>query len=72
MTCFAVFHQSKQLRVFAYQFNSFRDRERAKRLAHEMADQNHAAGYPCEVEEFGLSGVGCTVYRTVPLTTTGE
>ena len=64
MSCFAIFHNAKQLRVFSYEINSFRDRERAKRLAHEFADKSHAAGYPCEVEEFGMSGVGCTVYRT--------
>ena len=64
MTCFAVFHGNKQLRVFHYSLGSFRDRERAKKLALELADKNDAQGYPCTVEEFGISGVGCVVHKT--------
>lgn len=64
MTCFAVFHGDKQLRVFHYSLGSFRDRERAKNLALELADKNDAQGYPCIVEEFGISGVGCVVHKT--------
>jgi hypothetical protein len=64
MTCFAIFHGSKQLRVFHYDLGSFRDRERAKKLAVDFADVNDAQGYPCTVEEFGISGVGCVMHRT--------
>ena len=64
MTCFAIFHGNKQLRVFHYSLGSFRDRERAKKLALELADKNDEQGYPCIVEEFGISGVGCVVHKT--------
>lgn len=56
MGSFAVFHNGKQIRVYGFQLFSFRDRERAKRLALELARANAAQGYPCTVEEFGSSG----------------
>lgn len=63
MFCFAVFHQAKQVRVFSYVPGSFRDRERAKQLAIDMAQASTQAGYPSSVEEFGLSGVGCVAWQ---------
>ena len=56
MGSFAVFHNGKQIRVFGFELFSFRDRERAKRLAFELAQKNTDQGYPCSVEEFGSSG----------------
>lgn len=63
MACFAIFHNARQVRVFSFELGSYRDRERAKRLALEFAQKSTAAGYPSTVEEFGLSGVGVVAWR---------
>ena len=62
MACFAVFHESKQIKVYAYSLGSFKDRERAKRLAVEFSEKALTHGYRYTVEEFGLSGVGTVAW----------
>lgn len=63
MTCFAIFHGNKQLKVFQYSFGSFKDRARAKNLALEFALNGLKNDYQYIVEEFGISGVGCVVFE---------
>ena len=67
MNCFVVFEGSKQKKVFNYDRGSFKDRERAKALAINMAEAHHHDGRPCTVEEILASGVGVTVHDTLNL-----
>jgi hypothetical protein len=66
MSCFAVWLKSpnRQIRVYEYTFDNSSDRARAETLARNFADAQHANGYPCTVEHFGISGVGVLVYDT--------
>lgn len=64
MSCYAVFHESRQLRVFHYDVLSLCDWTRASDLAFEFAKRQHVAGYPCTVERFHMCDVGVTVFNT--------
>jgi hypothetical protein len=71
MSCYSVFDQktNKQIRVFAYEITSQSDRQRAKRLAFEMAQGMHEGGHPCNVEQFHMSDIiGKQVLNTNDLT----
>ena len=59
MSCYSVFDQktNKQIRVFAYEITSQSDRQRAERLAFDMAHGMHNGGYPCTVEQFHMSDI---------------
>ena len=63
MTCFVAFEvkSNKQLRVFPYSVAQ-KDRQRMKDKAIDFANDLHNAGYPCIVEDIGISGVGSLVY----------
>lgn len=56
MACFAVFKNNEQMRVFSFDFGSFKDRERAKSLALALAHALFSDGKPVLVEEFNGSG----------------
>ena len=56
MSCFAVFKEAQQMRVFSYDFGSFKDRDRAKNLAFSLAHALFKSGKPVTVEEFTGSG----------------
>jgi hypothetical protein len=67
MSCYSVFDQktNKQIRVFHYEITNPVDRQRAKRLAFDMAHGMHKGGYPCTVEQFHiLDTVGKQVLNT--------
>ena len=66
MSCYSVFDQktNKQIRVFAYEITSQSDRQRAKRLAFDMAQGMHKGGYPCTVEQFHMCDVGKQIFNT--------
>lgn len=59
MSCYSVFDQktNKQIRVFAYEITNPSDRQRAERLAFDMAHGMHNGGYPCTVEQFHISDI---------------
>jgi hypothetical protein len=59
MSCYSVFDQktNKQIRVFAYDITNPSDRQRAERLAFDMAHGMHNGGYPCTVELFHMSDI---------------
>ena len=65
MTCFVVFEvkSNKQIRVFPYSIAQ-KDRQRMKDKAIASAKDLHNAGYPCIVEDIGISGVGWLVYSS--------
>jgi len=65
MTCYAVFDAktNKQIRVFHYSLG-LDDVSRARKLAFEFANKNHANGYPCTVELFHMCDVGKQVLDT--------
>ena len=67
MNCFVVFEGSKQKKVFSYERGSFRDRERARALAVNMAEAHHHDGRPCTVEEITASGVGIMIHNTTAI-----
>lgn len=64
MNCYAVFHHTRQLRVYSYDVLSLCDWTRASDLAFEFAKKMHAGGYPCTVERFHMCDVGVTVLDT--------
>ena len=66
MTCFVVFEvkSNKQIRVFPYSIAQKDDRQRMKEKAIASAKDLHNAGYPCIVEDIGISGVGSLVYSS--------
>ena len=55
MTCFAVFKNDQQMRVFSFD-RSYKDRERAKNLAFALAHALFTDGKPVRVEEFTSTG----------------
>ena len=59
MSCYSVYDQktNKQIRVFAYEITNPSDRQRAERLAFDMAHGMHNGGYPCTVEQFHMSSI---------------
>lgn len=62
MTCFAVFQGETQLRVYSFENYSFKDRERAKNLAFNLAHALLADGKSSVVQEFTSTGrVGKTI-----------
>jgi len=62
MTCFAVFQGETQLRVYSFENRSFKDRERAKTLAFNLAHALFADGKPANVQEFTSTGrIGETI-----------
>lgn len=65
MNCFAVWTitPNKQIRVFPYSPNGD-DRLRARKLAIDFADDQHANGHPCTVEMFHMCDVGILVYNS--------
>ena len=65
MSCYAVFLDSAQLRVYPYSVTEPGDRPRAAGLAFDFCDRMRAAGYPCRVEYFSAacSQTGCIVDR---------
>ena len=55
MSCFAVFKDNAQMRVFSFD-RSYKDRERAKNLALALAHALFDNGKPVRVEEFTGTG----------------
>lgn len=56
MSCFAVFKDAQQMRVFSFDFGSFKDRERAKQKAFDLAHALFDNGKPVIVNEYTGSG----------------
>jgi hypothetical protein len=55
MSCFAVFKDNAQMRVFSFD-SSYKDRERAKSLALALAHALFDNGKPVRIEEFTGTG----------------
>jgi hypothetical protein len=67
MSCFAIYtkHNNRQAMVYQYNVTDPADCERAKNLALNFARREHAAGFPCSVEQFHmLDTVGILVHDT--------
>ena len=64
MSCYAVFKDDKQIRVYPYDALVPGDWARAERLAFDLARKSHAAGRPCTVEQFHMADVGKQVLST--------
>jgi hypothetical protein len=64
MACYAIYKDTKQIRVYHYDVLVPGDWLRAERLACDMARLSHAAGHPCTVERFHMSDVGKQVLST--------
>lgn len=62
MFCYAVFHQTQQLRVFPYNPTG-NDWRRARALAIAMAEKAEQQGYKYSVEHFGATDVGKTIWK---------
>lgn len=62
MFCYAVFHNSQQVRVFPYTPHG-NDWRRARTLAIEMAERAEKAGYHYTVEHFGATDVGAIIWK---------
>ena len=60
MTCFAVFKNNKQIRVFHYSLFEINDMSRAYDLALKLGK---GLGYGASVEHFHICDVGKTVWR---------
>ena len=64
VSCFAVFHAGKQIRVYHVGF-SMTEEKRQFDNAKRLADNNAASGYDCQVQAFNSSAIyGRVVYST--------
>lgn len=60
MSCYAVFLNDKQIKVFHYNFYGA-DYVRAYQLMHQFVESGFSNGYYYTVEGFGMSEIGCRV-----------
>ena len=60
MSCFAVFKNNKQVRVFHYSLFEISDMNRAHKLALQLGK---GLGHGASIEQFHMCSVGKTVWR---------